>query len=57
MNSGGPPRPLPVQRVRPEAYGGSASGFGCGSVAGQNPGFNNAIAAGGESSWSPNDGC
>jgi hypothetical protein len=41
-----------------EAYGGSASDFGYGSVAGQNPGFHTMRSRpGGESSLSPNDGC
>jgi LysM repeat protein len=40
-----------------EAYGGSASDFGDASVAEQNQVFDNAMAAGGESNWSPYDGC
>ena len=39
------------------AYGGSPSSFGNASVAEQNQVFNNAIAAGGQSNWSPYDGC
>jgi nucleoid-associated protein YgaU len=39
------------------AYGGSPSSFGHASVAQQNQVFNNAIAAGGQSNWSPYDGC
>jgi hypothetical protein len=39
------------------AYGGSASEFGSASVAEQNRVFDNAIAAGGQSNWSPYDGC
>jgi len=38
-------------------YGGSPSSFGSASVAEQNQVFNNAIAAGGQSNWSPYDGC
>lgn len=40
-----------------EAYGGSASDFGNASVAEQNQVFANAMAKGGESNWSPYDGC
>jgi LysM repeat protein len=40
-----------------EAYGGSASDFGNASVAEQNRVFSNALAAGGQSNWSPYDGC
>jgi len=39
------------------AYGGSAASFGHASVAEQNQVFNNAIAQGGQSNWSPYDGC
>jgi hypothetical protein len=39
------------------AYGGSAADFGHASVAEQNRVFNNAIAQGGQSNWSPYDGC
>lgn len=39
------------------AYGGSAADFGHASVAEQNQVFNNAIAQGGQSNWSPYDGC
>jgi LysM repeat protein len=39
------------------AYGGNAADFGNASVAEQNRVFNNAIAAGGQSNWSPYDGC
>ena len=39
------------------AYGGSPSSFGNASVAEQNQVFNNAVAAGGQSNWSPYDGC
>jgi len=38
-------------------YGGSGSDFGHASVAEQNQVFDNAIAAGGQSNWSPYDGC
>jgi LysM repeat protein len=38
-------------------YGGSPADFGDASVAEQNQVFANAIAAGGESNWSPYDGC
>jgi LysM repeat protein len=40
-----------------EAYGGSASSFGNASVSEQNRVFSNALAAGGQSNWSPYDGC
>jgi nucleoid-associated protein YgaU len=40
-----------------QAYGGSAGSFGNASVAEQNQVFNNAIAAGGASNWTPYDGC
>ena len=40
-----------------QAYGGSASDFGHASVSEQNRVFNNAIAQGGQSNWSPYDGC
>lgn len=40
-----------------EAYGGSASTFGHASIAEQNQVFNNAMAQGGQSNWSPYDGC
>ena len=40
-----------------QAYGGSASSFGNASVAEQNRVFNNAMAQGGQSNWSPYDGC
>ena len=39
------------------AYGGNPGSFGNASVAEQNQVFNNAIAAGGASNWSPYDGC
>lgn len=39
------------------AYGGNPADFGHASVAEQNQVFNNAIAAGGQSNWSPYDGC
>jgi len=39
------------------AYGGSAADFGHASVAQQNQVFANALAAGGQSNWSPYDGC
>ena len=39
------------------AYGGNPAAFGNASVAQQNQVFNNAIAAGGQSNWSPYDGC
>ena len=39
------------------AYGGNPADFGNASVAQQNQVFNNAIAAGGQSNWSPYDGC
>jgi LysM repeat protein len=38
-------------------YGGSLSDFGHASVAQQDQVFDNAIAAGGQSNWSPYDGC
>jgi hypothetical protein len=40
-----------------QAYGGSAASFGHASVAEQNQVFNSAIAQGGQSNWSPYDGC
>ncbi len=40
-----------------QEYGGSAASFGNASVAEQNQVFNNAIAAGGASNWTPYDGC
>jgi Transglycosylase-like domain/LysM domain len=40
-----------------EEYGGSASDFGDASVAEQNAVFDSAMAQGGESNWSPYDGC
>ncbi len=40
-----------------QEYGGSAGSFGNASVAQQNTVFNNAIAAGGASNWTPYDGC
>jgi LysM repeat protein len=39
------------------AYGGSSADFGHASVSEQNQVFSNAIAAGGQSNWSPYDGC
>jgi hypothetical protein len=39
------------------AYGGNPADFGNASVAEQNQVFGNAIAAGGQSNWSPYDGC
>ena len=39
------------------AYGGSSADFGNASVAEQNQVFSNALAAGGQSNWSPYDGC
>ena len=39
------------------AYGGSPADFGNASVAEQNRVFANALAAGGQSNWSPYDGC
>ena len=39
------------------AYGGSAGDFGHASVSEQNRVFNSAIAQGGQSNWSPYDGC
>jgi hypothetical protein len=39
------------------AYGGSSADFGHASVAEQNQVFNSAIAQGGQSNWSPYDGC
>ena len=39
------------------AYGGNPADFGNASVSEQNQVFNNAIAAGGQSNWSPYDGC
>ena len=40
-----------------QAYGGSAASFGTASVAQQNQVFSNAVARGGQSNWSPYDGC
>jgi LysM repeat protein len=40
-----------------ESYGGSGSDFGHASVSEQNRVFSNALAAGGQSNWSPYDGC
>ena len=40
-----------------QAYGGSAGDFGHASVSEQNRVFNNAMARGGQSNWSPYDGC
>jgi hypothetical protein len=40
-----------------QAYGGSAASFGNASVAEQNQVFSNAVARGGQSNWSPYDGC
>ena len=40
-----------------QAYGGSAADFGHASVSEQNRVFNNAMARGGQSNWSPYDGC
>ena len=40
-----------------QAYGGSAADFGNASVSEQNRVFNNAMAQGGQSNWSPYDGC
>jgi LysM repeat protein len=40
-----------------EEYGGSAGSFGDASVAQQNQVYDNAIAAGGASNWTPYDGC
>jgi hypothetical protein len=40
-----------------QAYGGSAASFGHASVAEQRRVFDNAIAQGGQSNWSPYDGC
>jgi len=39
------------------AYGGSAGSFGHASVAEQNRVFSSALAQGGQSNWSPYDGC
>jgi hypothetical protein len=39
------------------AYGGNPADFGSASVSEQNQVFSNAIAAGGQSNWSPYDGC
>jgi hypothetical protein len=39
------------------AYGGSASDFGHASAGEQNQVFSNALAQGGQSNWSPYDGC
>ena len=39
------------------AYGGNPASFGNASVAQQNQVFANALAAGGQSNWSPYDGC
>jgi Tfp pilus assembly protein FimV len=40
-----------------QAYGGSAADFGHASVSEQNRVFNSALAQGGQSNWSPYDGC
>jgi len=40
-----------------EAYGGSAASFGHASAATQRQVFDNAMAQGGQSNWSPYDGC
>lgn len=40
-----------------QAYGGSASSFGHASVGEQQQVFSNALAQGGQSNWSPYDGC
>jgi hypothetical protein len=40
-----------------EAYGGSAADFGHASVGEQEQVFSNALARGGQSNWSPYDGC
>ena len=40
-----------------QAYGGSAGSFGHASVAEQNAVFATAMARGGQSNWSPYDGC
>ena len=40
-----------------QAYGGSSADFGHASVSEQNRVFNNAMAQGGQSNWSPYDGC
>jgi Tfp pilus assembly protein FimV len=40
-----------------QAYGGSAADFGHASVSEQNRVFNSAMAQGGQSNWSPYDGC
>ena len=40
-----------------QAYGGSAASFGRASAAEQTAVFNNAIRQGGQSNWSPYDGC
>ncbi len=40
-----------------EAYGGSSGTFGHASVSEQNRVFGNAMARGGQSNWSPYDGC
>jgi len=39
------------------AYGGSAGDFGHASAAEQHRVFSNAVARGGQSNWSPYDGC
>jgi len=39
------------------AYGGSAASFGHASAAEQHQVFSNAVARGGQSNWSPYDGC
>ena len=39
------------------AYGGSAADFGHASAGEQNQVFSNALAQGGQSNWSPYDGC
>jgi len=40
-----------------QAYGGSAASFGNASAAEQHRVFSNAVAQGGQSNWSPYDGC
>ena len=40
-----------------QAYGGSAASFGHASAAEQHRVFSNAVAQGGQSNWSPYDGC
>ena len=46
-----------VDAIRLATIGGSSADFGHASVSEQNRVFNNAMAQGGQSNWSPYDGC